>query len=59
MDASFTHEEDFFKNENQAAPALLSDNGKLHTTKKMQQTWNVCEDVTETFKKLSNCPQKV
>ena len=23
------------------------------------QTWNVCEDVIETFKKLSNCPQKV
>ena len=23
------------------------------------QTWNVCEDVTETFKKLSNCPQEV
>ena len=23
------------------------------------QTWNVCEDVTETFKKLSNCPQEI
>ena len=23
------------------------------------QAWNVCEDVTETFKKLSNCPQEV
>ena len=23
------------------------------------QTWNVSEDVTETFKKLSNCPQEV
>jgi len=23
------------------------------------QTWTVCEDVTETFKKLSNCPQEV
>ena len=23
------------------------------------QTWNVCEEVTETFKKLSNCPQEV
>jgi len=23
------------------------------------QTWNVCEDITETFKKLSNCPREV
>ena len=22
-------------------------------------TWNVCDDVTETFKKLSNCPPEV
>jgi len=38
MDASFTHEEDFFKHENQAAPASLSDNGKLHTSQKSQLT---------------------
>ena len=29
------------------------------TTSQSWQTWNVCEDVTGTFKKLSNCPQKV
>jgi len=28
-------------------------------TSQSWQTWNVCEDVTGTFKKLSNCPQKV
>ena len=30
--------EDFFKHENQAAPASLSDNGKLHTPQKSQLT---------------------
>ena len=38
VDASFTHEEDFFKHENQAAPASLSDNGMLQTSQNSQLT---------------------
>ena len=33
--------------------------GPWQREKSARQTWNVCEDVTETFKKLSNCLQEV